>query len=222
MPTDAFIDEPALHALRRHFAQHNGQAVMLAFFSFLVAGALWGTIYAFTYWFVLVGVTLQRSFNVDTITQITDPHLISPYFPAYFAAGAAVALVLAQLMRRWVKPDKLREKRHYFLWVAVEVFMAVPNITFSIWGNLSAIVRLRPHETVKAWQLLRFLHDSGGRLRLSNLRVEIEDEKTLDRVMRALQLSGLVGIQESREEGWFLYLQNQEALALLWQASAAE
>ena len=51
-------------------------------------------------------------------------------------------------------------------------------------------------------------------MNVANLRQEIDNEKTLRRVMFGLQLVGLIGLRES-EEGWFLYLQNRDAFAAL-------
>ncbi len=51
-------------------------------------------------------------------------------------------------------------------------------------------------------------------MNIANLRQEIDDEKTLQRVMYGLQIVGLISLRES-QQGWFLYLQNRDAFAAL-------
>ena len=216
-PAATRADE-ATRALRRYFAEHNRQALLLAFFSLVASAVLWALIYLFIYWFALVGVTISRSFDLKTIDQINRPDLLGRYFSWEFMAGAVIALVVAGVVRRRrLRVEKLREARYYLLWIAAELLMAVPNVTFSIWGNLAAITRLRRHEAADAWKLLQRIHEGGGRLSLSGLRQEIDDEKTLQHVVFALQLVGLVSVREYAQ-GWFLCLQNRDAYSLLRRA----
>jgi len=212
--------DAAPQALRRYFAQHNRQALILAVFSLFASTVLWALIYLFVYWFALVGVTLSRSFDLNTIDKINQPEILGHYFPHEFAAGAIGALVAAWLVRRRrLRVEKLREARHYLLWMVAELLMAVPNVTFSIWGNLAAVTRLRRHEAADAWKLLQRIHEQGGRLSLAGLRQEIDNEKRLQHVVFSLQLVGLVSVREYAQ-GWFLCLQNRDAFALLKQAEA--
>ena len=62
------------------------------------------------------------------------------------------------------------------------------------------------------------MNEAGGRLSMSSLRTEIEDERTLGRVVFVLQLVGLVGVREYTH-GWFLCLQSRDALVLLGQTA---
>lgn len=213
--------DAATRELRRYFARHNRQALFLAALSLVTSAALWAFTYGLVYWFSLVGVTVSRSLNADTLSQVNNPELLGQHFPLWFALGAGVSLVAAAIIRQRVRVARLREARLYLLWVIVELFMAVPNVTFSVWGNLSAITRLRRREAREAWHLLERINQEGGRMNLANLRQEIDNERTLQRVMFGLQLVGLVGVRESRD-GWYLHLQNREAFAaLLSQAQAA-
>ena len=98
-------------------------------------------------------------------------------------------------------------------------FWALPNVTFSIWGNLRAITSLRRHESTEAWRLLQRMNQEQGRLSLTSLRMVIDDEKTLNRIIFALQIIGLIGIREN-SQGWFLYLQGQDVRTLLSQGAA--
>ncbi len=199
--------------LRRFIARHNQQAFLLAFFSLLGAAFTWAVLYLGLYWFTLVGITIGRSLNPATLPDITRRNLVSPNFLPGFGVGAAAVLGVAAFLRGRVRLEELRERRNYFLWIAAELFMAVPNITFSIWGNLSAVCRLRRGEIELASGLLRRMEDEGGRLTMASLPLEIQDEKALGRVVFALQLVGLVGVRE-KPEGWYLYLENRNALVL--------
>ena len=131
-----------VRALRRFVLRHNWQALVLAFFSFVAAVALWGIVYLFAYWFTLIFATLSRSFSPNTLLEINDPGLVSAQFPWWFLGGALAVLAVAWVVRGRVRIERLREARHYLLWVIVELLMAIPNVTFWVWGNLSARVRM--------------------------------------------------------------------------------
>ena len=206
--------DAAPRALQQYFARHNRQALALALLSLVASALLWSVTYVLFFWFSLVAATLSRSFDPATLVQVTDRDLLTAHFSRWFAVGAGVSLVVAAFVRKRVRLARLREARLYLLWVVVELLMAIPNMTFSVWGNLSAITRLRRREAAEAWRLLQRIHSEGGRLNVANLRQEIDDEKTLRRVMFGLQLVGLVGLRES-QQGWFLYLQNRDAFAAL-------
>ncbi len=203
-----------IRGLRLYFRRHNIQAFILAVFSLVTSVVLWGLIYVFVYWFALVGATLSRSFNPQTLLEINQPDLVGRDFPLYFAGGALLSLGLAGVIRRYFRPERLRDARFYLLWIVAELLLAVPNATFAVWGNFSAITRLRRRDALAAAQLLESIDRSDGGLSLGTVPVEIEDEKTLQRVLFALQLVGLIGLRE-RERGWFLCLEKPGTLALL-------
>ena len=222
MTADDLEDEPAPPALRRHFARHNEQALLLAVFGLIAAVALWGLLYLFSYWFTLVAVTVSRSMRAAPLIDIAvAPSQLVPHFFVKFVCVALAALGVAWLARSWARPEKLREAQYYFFWVLLELFLAVPNVTFSVWGNLSAVVKLSRREMAKAWRLLQCINAEGGRLSTASLRTVIDDERMLNRVLFALQLVGLVGMREQRDGGWFLVLQNEETMALLWPRHSA-
>lgn len=208
----------AARPLRRFLGRHNRQALLLSFFSLVAAVLLWGAVYGFAYWFTLVAFTLSKSFNSATISQINDASSVTAHFPLYFAVGALAYLLTAAAIRRIYHPEKIREARLYFLWVLLELFMAVPSVTFSIWGNFRAITKLGRLEVAEAWRLLHRLDEQEGRLSLNSLPLEIEDVQMLNRVVFALQIIGVVGIREN-SQGWFLYLQGNEVRSLLKQSA---
>ena len=209
----------AARPLRQYIRRHNRQALLLAFFSLVAAIILWGAVYLFIYWFTLVGVTIVKGFDPHTLNQVTDPGLISPLFPAWFAVGGVVYMGVAAIIRRFCRMERVREARLYLLWVLLELFMAVPSVTFSIWGNLQALTSLRKEESAEAWRLLNRINREDGRLSLTSLRLVIDDETILHRVLFALQIIGLVGMREYTH-GWFVCLQGQDVKKLLARGSA--
>ena len=213
-PEEDSQEDAAPRALQRYFALHNRQALTLAFLSLGASAFLWAVTYFLVFWFSLVAMTLSRSFNPATLMEVTDRDLMTANFPLRFAVGAGVALAVAAVVRKKVRLARLREARLYLLWVIVELLMAIPNMTFAVWGNVSAITRLRRREAAEAWKLLQRINQEGGRMNLANLRQEIDDEKILQRVMYGLQIVGLISLRES-QQGWFLYLQNRDAFAAL-------
>ena len=204
----------AARPLRRYVGRHNRQAVLLAFFSLVAAVILWAVIYGFTYWFVLFTLTIVKSFDPKTMSQVTDVNLVDPRFPLWFLAAAVGYLVIAALIRRFFRVERARDAGWYLVWVVLELFLAVPNVTYSIWGNFQAITSLRKQESTEAWRLLQRMNQEQGRLSLTGLRLVIDDEKTLNRILFTLQIVGLVGIREN-SQGWFLYLQGQDVRTLL-------
>ena len=158
--------------------------------------------------------TVSRSLNPTTLLEVNDPGLVGEQFHWWFLGGAIGLLTIAWAVRDRVRIESLREARLYLLWVIVELLMAVPNVTFSIWGNLSALVRMPKREASSAWRLLERINRENGGVSLSSLRLEIDDARLLRRVVFVLQIVGLVDVRE-RQEGWFLCLQNRDAFALL-------
>lgn len=220
MPTEPPDEALAVRAVRRHVRRHNWQALMLSVFAFVAAAILWGVVYLIVYWFALVIATLSLSFNPKTLVEVTNTRLLGPYYPLEFIGGAVVVMMLAMFFRRRINPNRLRERRLYVLWIAFELFMAIPNVTFSVWGNLRAIVRLRRGEALAAWRFLEHVRGLGGRLALVNIASEIEDQETLPHLLVLLQVAELLGVREN-EDGWFYYLQNTDALARLMPAPQA-
>lgn len=214
MPLDPPEEALAVRSLRRHVRRHNQQALLLAVLALNGAVVLWGLLYLVVSWLGLLIATVSLSFDPETITRVTDPDLLGPYFPAKFAVGGLLLLALASFLGRWIDLVKLREERPYLVCLAYELFMATPSVTFSIWGNLRAMVRLRRGEAVAAWRVLERMRDLGGRLRVAHVAREIEDQESLPHILDVLQLAELVGVREN-EEGWFYYLLNREALGPL-------
>ena len=210
----------AARPLRQYIGRHNRQALLLAFFSLVAALLLWGAVYLFIYWFSLVGVTIVKGFDPQTLDQVTNPGLIGPQFPLWFACGAVGYLAVAAVIRRYCRMERVREARLYLLWVVLELFMAVPNVTFSVWGNLQAVTSLRRDESAEAWRLLHRINQENGKLSLTSLRLIINDDTTLNRVIFTLQIIGLVGVRE-HQQGWFLCLQGQDVRTLLGRRTAA-
>jgi hypothetical protein len=212
-PTAAENHAAVVRGLRAYFRRHNTQALLLALFSLVASAILWALIYVLIYWFSLVAATLSRSFNPATLLQIDSPDLVGRNFPFYFLGGALLSLVLARLARGRLRPERLRVARYYLLWIVAELLLSVPNATLAIWGNLSALTRLRRRDAHAAARLLESLDATSGGLSLGRLGVEIEDEKTLQRVLFSLQLTGLVSVRE-KERGWFLCLEKPGTLIL--------
>ncbi len=153
--------------------RHDWQALTLALFSLGTATALWDLIYVFTYRLALVVLTVSKSFNADTLLEVNDPNLVGPQFGWWFLVGATMCLVAGWTARRRLRLNSLREARYYLLWVVAELLMAAPNVTFSVCGNLRALVRIRPSEAADAWRLLESIKLAGGRLSAASLRLEM-------------------------------------------------
>jgi hypothetical protein len=212
-------EDPIIQGVRAHFKQHNMQAFSLAVFALAGSAALWTLIYGGVYWIALIAATVSTATNPATLDRAGAPDLLGRHFGLVFLDGALVALLLAALVRRRLRPERLQEERHYLLWLLAEFLMAAPNATFAIWGNLAAITRLRRRDAALAGLLLRRMDEANGRLDLAALPLADEDERALRRVVFRLQLVGLIALGED-DNGWYLRLEKRDTVALLCAAAA--
>jgi hypothetical protein len=217
----AYAPEVGVAALADYVREHNRQALIFALFALGAAVLAWVFAVVFIYWMALLIATLSRSFNPDTLLEITRRDLLGPHVPLWFALGAAFWLGVGWMVRRYTRIAKLREERHYFLWVAAEVFMALPNVTFAVPGNLRAITQLTGTDASLAWRLMQRIEENGGRLNVANLRQETEDERALGRIVFRLQLIGLLSTREL-EDGWYLHLEHREQFSEVLAQAASD
>jgi hypothetical protein len=174
-------------ALRSHLARHNLQVLG---FSVLTAGAavlLWTTLYVFSYWLTIFGITVARG-----------PEAAMP--PGFSLGFAMIAggLLFAAWIDRWATPNALPPDKKRPLEIALDFLLATPRATLAIWGNLSAWQRLtRPQIELAADFLAQLM--PNRRMAVHAVPLEIPDDTVRDKIVFALLVTGVIEMR--REQG---------------------
>ena len=80
----------------------------------------------------------------------------------------------------------------------VDLVLAVPRVTLSVFGTGGAAARLNDTELGYAWALLRRMDESNAPLPMQSVPVEIPNEAMRNKILLTLQLSGLIEIRTPR------------------------
>ncbi len=189
-------------AFRDHFTRHNRRALALALVTLVLAALAWGLVYFFVCWLVLLVLTVARGVDAalpDSLSFV-------------FAGGALFLCLCAWIVWRIAPFDRARD-RTSALASALDVVLAIPRATLAVWGNLSACRRLDARELAAAWRLVRRIDDER-RLSVYQLPVEIPEARMQERVVGALQLSGLVEFRKTSDSA-VLMLRDEAARKLV-------
>jgi len=188
--------------LRRHLRRHNRNVLGLTIATVIVAAGLWVGLYFVVWWLFLLGGT------VATPDFQPVPGRLLRGFIATGALLCAFAWV-SSLLRPSVSP----QDRKNFWEHCLDVVLAVPRVTLSIFGTGGAVARLSDEELEYAWNLLRMMEEAGKPVAMQELPVEIPDRQMRRRIVTALQLSGLIEVRSTRT-GRGLVFRNEEARRL--------
>lgn len=183
--------------------RHNRWVLGLTFLTFAVSAALWAGIYFVVWWLFLLG---------GTAVKPLDFH---PAFNALlrgFAASALLLCLFAYISRR-LRPNEAPRDHKGFWEHCLDLLLAVPRLTLSIFGTSGAAARLSDRELEHAWHLLRRMDESASPVHMQTLPVDIPNPAMRDRILMALQLSGLIEIRPT-SSGPVLAFQNKEARLL--------
>ncbi len=192
-----------MERLREHLHRHNRWVLALTIMTFVAAATLWAGLYFAAWWLFLLAWTVSRP--LDTFPDA------GPLIRGFAATGAFLCL-LAWVARRLQPNDAARDRKGFgghFL----DVLLAVPRMTLSILGTAGAAARLSDQELEQAWLLLLRMNQAHRPVPIQALPVEIPDSAMRDRIVLALQLSGLIEIRPS-SDGQVLAFQNDKARQL--------
>ncbi len=192
-----------MERLREHLRRHNRWVLGITILTLLLAAGLWAGLYLAAWWLFLLGGTAAR------------PYDFQPDAAALFPGFAATGLVLclwAWIAHRLRLDAAARDHKgigEHFM----DVLLAVPRMTLSIFGTGGAAARLNDRELEQAWLLLQRMSRADGPIPMHGLPVDIPDSDMRERIVLALQLSGLVEIRPS-SDGPVLAFQNAQARRL--------
>jgi len=186
--------------LRAHLHHHNQWVVLLTLLTVIASVILWAGLYVFVWMLFLF---------CGTAVQSLDFHPSAGALPRAFAAAAVLLCVFAWITRR-LRPDMAPRDHKGIGEHLLDVLLAVPRVTLSIFGTGGAGARLSETELGFAWNLLRRMDEAESPLPVQALPVEIPDSTMRNKIVLALQLSGLIEIRPTAN-GPVLAFQNEEA-----------
>ncbi len=191
---------PGMERLRDHLRRHNRWVLLLTILTLLLSVVLWGALYLVALWLFLLAGTVARPYDFQ-------PAAGAPA-PVFVACG--LLLCLAAWIARRLRPNAMPRDDKGFGEHLLDVLLAVPRLTLSILGTGGAAARLNEYEMEHAWFLLRRMSQSESPVPVQNLPVDIPDPAMRDKILLALQLSGLIEIRPT-SSGPVLAFQNQKA-----------
>ena len=189
-----------MERLRAHLRRHNRRVLALTIATFIVAAALWAALYFVAWWLLLLAGTAAKPFDFQ---PSAGP------LARGFTATAVLLCVFAWISRR-MRPNEAARDRKGFGEHFLDVLLAVPRVTLTIFGTGAAAARLNDSELEHAWNLLRRMNEADTPVAVHELPVDIPDPAMRNKIVLALQLSGVIEIRPSAT-GRVLAFRNDEA-----------
>jgi hypothetical protein len=193
------MDPPGLERLREHLHRHNRWVLLLTFLTGVLSLILWTLLYFIVWWLFLIGGTAVRPLDF----QPAGGALLRG-----FITTAILLCICAAIVYR-VRPNAAPRDRKTVWEHLLDLLLAVPRVTLAIFGTGGAAARLSDKELGYAYRLLRSMDDADTHLPFQYLPVEIPDPAMRDKIILALQLSGIIEIRTTAT-GPVLAFQNKD------------
>ena len=176
-----------MERLRERLRRHNRLVLALTIATFIAAAALWAGLYFVTWWLFLLAGTVTKPFDFQPVS--------GPLIRGFVATGALLCAVayFSKLLRTDERPRDRKSFGENFL----DVLLALPRLTLSIFGTGGAAARLSDIELEHAWNLLRRMSDAVKPVPVQELPVDIPEPAMRKKIVLALQLSGLIEIRST-------------------------
>lgn len=194
------MEEAGIARLKEHLHRHNRYVLLLTAFTFAVSVCLWAGLYFVVWWLFLLFGSAVKSVDFHPAG--------APVFRAF--GGVAVLLCILAWVSGRLRPNQAAQDRRGIVGHFLDLLLAVPRATLSVFGTGGAAARLNDRELGYAWGLLRRMHESDKPLSIQSLPVEIPDTKMREKILLTLQLSRLVEIRTNRN-GTVLVFKDPEA-----------
>lgn len=176
-----------MERLRAHLHRHNRFVLALTIATFCISASLWVALYFVIWWLYLLGGTAIRPF---------DFHPVSGPLIRGFVATVVLFCAIAWNLRLSRLNDAVRDHKG-IAENALNVLLAVPRLTLSMFGTGAAAARLDNTELSHAWQILRRMNESDTPILVSELPINIPDSEMRYKILTALQLAALIEIRAS-------------------------
>ncbi len=174
-----------MERLRAHLRRHNRRVLGLTLTTFVFAAALWAGLYFVTWWLFLLAGTAANPWTFQPMAR--------PVVRGFIAT--AVLLCAFAWIGRFIRPNEAARDHKSAAEHFLDLLLAVPRVTLAAFGVTGAAARLSDLELEQAWNLLRRMNDADKPVPVRTLPVEIPDAGARDRILLALQLSGLIEIR---------------------------
>jgi len=194
------MQQSGIAQLKEHLHQHNRSVLFLTLATFVISACLWAGLYFAVWWLFLFFGSAVKSIDFH------------PAGPPVFRAFAALSVLLCIVawVTGWLRPHPKPQDHKSIGAHFLDLLLAVPRVTLSVFGTGGAAARLNDTELEYAWNLLRRLDETDRQLPIQSLPVEIPDPTMRDKILLTLQLSGLIQIRATRT-GTFVAFANPEA-----------
>jgi hypothetical protein len=194
------MDQAGIARLKEHMRHHNRSVLLLTAFTFLISAGMWAGFYFVVWWLFL--------FFGSAVKSVDFHPAGTPVFRT-FAAVAVLLCVLAWVSGR-LRPSPAPQDHRSIGGHFLDLLLAVPRVTLSVFGTGGAAARLNDTELGHAWDLLRRMDESDRQIPIQSLPVDIPNPTMRNKILLTLQLSGLIQIRTTRT-GTFLAFANPEA-----------
>lgn len=175
-------------ALRVHFVHHNRRVAIFSAVTLVASVVMWALLYFVAQWLTLLFVTV--------VSEGTAP--LPCGVSAVFATVAASLLAYAWVDRRLRPDDRPRDSKPAAE-ILGDIVLAIPRATIAAWSTFTARQHLTETELALAAGFLSRLAPRG-RIAMSTVGYDIPDAATREKVLLALQITGVIDVLHGKAE----------------------
>ena len=196
------MNERLREALLRKIAAHNRFTTIVALSSTAAILLLWGSIYFVGRWLLTLLSTIVKGI------EAAGPQHYDLWFWPILGAW-----LLAGGIAWWRGFWRLREEKGGLLTV-LEVVLTPTRATFGAVESWGRRIRVDENQLIQATDFLVKVV-RAGKFAEESVPAELPDEKSRERVLRALQVLDLIYYRAANETGWYAVANPQRLLAFL-------
>lgn len=179
------MNERLREALRRQIAAHNRLVSLSIVWSVLGVALMWAALYFVARWLAVLGATVVK--GVDAI--------MPERFDQVFGIAALALIVAGVVARRLGFHRRLREEKSVGF-TLIELCLLPASATLATVENLGNHIRLSGDDLQTAADFLTRVV-RAGRLATTSIPLELPEERSRDRVLRALELLDLIYLRHA-------------------------
>jgi hypothetical protein len=183
--------EQAPDSFRAILEEHDHRVLLVAALTAVGVVGAWIAVYFVAHWLVLLVATAAQG------EAATLPHNLPELFLVVALALCAVAWVSKAGIRTLSPTDRVAGWRQ-----VLDLLLALPRMTVSIFGTLGARTHLRERDLDVAWFLLRETVEADG-MDIASFSALLPNRRKARHLGLMLQMAGLLQM-EKEEEGFLI------------------